>query len=286
MRVVAMNAFLPGYRLVADWAQRHGHEIVLVVTLPAADGLRRYGDAHPPFVTQLDDGQDVLMTSKLRSTAPAVIATVEPDLVISAAFPRLIPAEILSIPKLGAVNLHPSPLPAGRGPNPQRLIYEGHPTVGATLHRTDAAFDTGAILSRREQPMPADVHPDGMFALWGTLLAEVLEEGVDRLVAGEPGLTQDESAASYAARFTADEHRLDLTEPARVLQRKAAALNMLGPIARAHLDGTDLTVLDVDVLPDDSGEPGTTLGRDAAGLLVRTADAVVRLHTAGPGTGA
>lgn len=276
-----MNAFLPGYRLVADWAERNGHEIVLVVTLPAAYGLRRYGDSHPPFVTQLDDGQDVLMTSRLRSTAPAVIATVEPDLVVSAAFPRLIPAEILSIPKLGAVNLHPSPLPTGRGPNPQRLIYDGHPTTGATLHRTDGDFDTGAILSRREQPMPADVHADGMFAVWADLLGQVLQEGVDRLIAGEPGLIQDESAASYAARFTEDEHWLDLTEPARVLQRKAAALNMLGPIARTHLDGADLTVLDIDVLPTDSvaAKPGTALGPDADGLLVRTADAIVRLHT-------
>jgi methionyl-tRNA formyltransferase len=280
MRVVALHAFMPGYRLVADWAARHDHEIVLVVTPPAAASTRRYGESHPVFVSQLPDGQDVLMTAKLRTLAPALIGPLEPDLVISAAFPRLIPPEILAIPKIGAVNLHPSPLPAGRGPNPQRMIYEGAPELGATLHRTSDEFDTGAILSQRRRPVPVDLHAPDIFQHWSEMLTEVLEEGVARFVAGEPGLVQDESAASYAARFTEDEHHLDLTEPARVIQRKAAALNMLGPVAHTRLDGADLTVLDVDVLATaDAGEPGTALGRDADGLLVRVADGVVRLRT-------
>jgi methionyl-tRNA formyltransferase len=279
MRVVAMNAFLPGYRLVADWAERHGHEIVLVVTLPAAYGLRRYGESRPVFVSQLPDGQDVVMTSKLRTLAPALIAPVEPDLVISAAFPRLIPPEILAIPKLGAVNLHPSPLPAGRGPNPQRMIYEGAAELGATLHRTAGEFDTGAVLSQRRRPMPADLHAADLFRHWSEMLAEVLDEGVGRLVAGDAGTPQDDAAASYAGTFTEAEHQLDLTEPARVVQRKAAALNMLAPAARLQLDGADLLITDVDVLADTTGTPGTTLRREPSAVIARAADTTVRLHT-------
>ena len=148
-----MNAFLPGYAGIAAWAERNGHEIVLVVT-PPTGASDRYDPEATPFVLELPRTANVLVTSKLRTIAAPVIASLEPDLVISAAFPRLIPADILTLPKYGAVNVHPSPLPAGRGPNPIRLVYEGATTVAATLHRTEAEFDTGAILAQRERPLP------------------------------------------------------------------------------------------------------------------------------------
>src|ERR687896_405123 len=184
LRIVAMNAVLYGYQLIADWAERRGHHITLVVT-PPASRLKRYGDApHLPLV--LPESQDVLVSAKLDTVAPRAIAPLEPDLVISSAFPRRIPPEVTAIPRYGAVNLHPAPLPRGRGPNPARLIYEGDLTAGGALHRI------------------------------------------------EP---EDEALASYAAPFTEAEHWLSWDEPARTIQRRAAALNMLGPTARARLDG-------------------------------------------------
>ncbi len=126
LRIVALNAFLPGYRLVADWAEREGHEIVLVVT-PPIGANRRYDESANPFVLDLPSGTDVLVTGKLRAVAAPVIASLQPDLVISAAFPRLIPPEILSIPKHGAINLHPSSLPAGRGRTRSGWSTRGRP---------------------------------------------------------------------------------------------------------------------------------------------------------------
>ena len=209
-----MNAFLPGYTLVAEWAERHGHEIALVVT-PPIGASDRYDEQAQPFVLDLPKTTSVLVTGKLRSVAAPVIAGLAPDLVISAAFPRLIPAEILAIPRHGAVNLHPSALPSGRGPNPARLIYEGAATLGATLHRTEAEFDTGAILSQRERPLPDDLSGPAIFQAWMEMLREVLEEGAARSLAGEPGVPQDPARASEAPAFTADEAVLDLSEPFR-----------------------------------------------------------------------
>lgn len=275
LRIVTMNSFVGGFRLVSDWAARHGHQLVLAVTTPTGAG-RQY--AERPFVLDVPADVDVLVTGRLRSVAAPVIAALKPDLVISAAYPRLIPGEILGLATYGAINLHPSPLPAGRGPNPARLVYEGASSVGATLHRTASEFDTGAILARRERPLPPDLTGSSLFEAWSEMLAEVLEEGAARAVAGEPGEPQDESGASYAAVFTDAEQVLDLTEPAAVVARKSAALNILGDHARVRVQGRELLVHAAHVEPADvATTPGAVLEEHPDGLTVQAADDCVRL---------
>jgi methionyl-tRNA formyltransferase len=287
LRVVSLNMFLPGYRLVADWADRNGHEIVLVVTLPSSAG-HRYDEAANPLVVDLPEATNVLVTGKLRKIAAPVIESLQPDLVISAAFPRLIPAEVLGIAKYGALNCHPSRLPAGRGPNPARLVYEGADEIAATVHRTEAEFDTGAILAQRSRPLPEDLTGPALLESWREMLGECLDEAVPRAVAGDPGLRQDPALATDASFFTTEEQLLDLTEPAAVLRRKTAALNATAPQARIHLAGADHVVSRTDVVPDQApdldgqAEPGTILATHDDGWTVRAGDLPVRLTLAGP----
>ncbi|WP_204072128.1 methionyl-tRNA formyltransferase [Planotetraspora phitsanulokensis] len=275
-----MHAYLPGYRLVADWAERHGHEIVLVVT-PPTGANQRYDKNATPFVLDLPRDANVLVTGQLRTIAAPVIDSLQPDLVISAAFPRLIPAEILGVPKYGAFNLHPSPLPAGRGPNPGRLIYEGATTVGAALHRTERDFDTGAVLSRRERPLPDDLDGPALGRLWTEMLAECLEEGAARAVAGDPGIPQDPSKASEAPFYTDAERLIDLTEPVATIRRRVAALNVTAPQARIRLDGSEETVVNAYGVPADRpSSPGTVLERHPDGWTVQAGDRPLRILTA------
>src|SRR5262245_589070 len=226
LRIVSLNSFMPGFRLVSSWAERHGHQLVLVVTTPIGSD-RRYDATSDPFVLGLPPGTDVLVTGRLRSVAAPVIAALEPDLVISAAYPRLIPAEILDIPRYGALNLHPSVLPGGRGPNPFRLVYDGATTIGATLHRTARSFDTGPILSQVSGPVPDPLTPQTLYAAQARLLGQALEQGTSAALSGEPGTPQDDSLATPAPAWTEADELLDLTEPGAVIRRKFAALNML-----------------------------------------------------------
>jgi len=277
LRIVAFVAFLPAYRLVAAWAARHGHRIVLVVTVPAS-GPNRYGEENPALIESLPPEQDVLITGRLKTTAAAAIAKHAPDLIVSATFPRRIPEEVTAIPRLGAVNLHPAPLPRGRGPNPQRLIYDGDLTAGATLHRIAPGFDTGAILSRHERTLPAAVIPEIIFGAWVDLLTAALEEGTARAIAGDPGAPQDESQATAATFFTPAEEVLSWDEPARVIQRRAAALNLMAPAARAEIDGHCVLIHDVRALPDaPAARPGTILDRTGETLVIRAADTAVQI---------
>lgn len=279
-RVVSFHSSPAGYRLVADWAARHGHELVLVVTPSVEASLKRYGGDVAPLALQLPPSQAVLATDQLVMEAAPAVAALEPDVVISAIYPRLIPAEVLALPEYGAVNVHPSALPRGRGPNPQRLIYEGDTSAGATLHRTAASFDTGAILSVRSRPLPSEVNAQDLRSLWFELWAAVLEEGMDRLFAGNPGVPQDESLATSAALFTQEERWLDLTEPTPVLQRRLAALNLASPSALTRLGSQELMVLSIEALPGTSGgAPGTLIRwEEDETVLVNTGDGTARLH--------
>ncbi|TCO14797.1 methionyl-tRNA formyltransferase [Kribbella steppae] len=235
------------------------------------------------MVLDLPERTTALITSKLRTVAAPVIETLRPDVIISAAFPRLIPAEILEMPKYGAINCHPSPLPAGRGPTPQRLIYEGDERVGASVHRTAAEFDTGALLAQRIAPLPDDLNGTGIMHTWRALLTECLDEAVPRLLAGDPGEAQDPAEATEAPFFTEAEYVLDLTEPSSVVRRKAAALNVTSPGARVQLGGTTYVISRTDVVPTETtAAPGSVLEEHEDGWTVQTGDLPLRLTRHSP----
>lgn len=279
LRIVTMNFLPPIYQLVARWAAQMGHTIVLVVTTPGPPSrpTPMYADV---VAMATANRHETLVTTRMRRTAAPVIAALHPDVVLSATFPYRLPPEIISIPRYGAVNLHPTPLPAYRGPNPLRAIYDGAPTLGATLHRTEADFDTGSILSMKEAPMPAVVTPAAILALWPGLWFSALAEGMERLIAGEPGERQDESASSYGAQFTEDDAQLDWREPTAVLQRRSTALNMVRvPGARATIDGHGYRIERVEPATEQNGtrEPGTVLRHTDDGFLIAVGDGVAHV---------
>jgi methionyl-tRNA formyltransferase len=278
LRIITFNILPEAYRLLAGWATRHEHKIVLVVTSPAGD-LTRYGAGHLRLLESLPPGQDALVTTRMRQTAAPVIAALAPDLILTATFPHRIPPEVTVLPRYGTLNLHPAPLPRGRGPNPQRLIYEGDTMAAGTLHRIVPEFDAGPILSRQERGLPEDLSPEALFTAWGELLLAALEEGVPRAVAGDPGEAQDEALATYAAPFTAEERWLRWDESSHQIQRRATALNLAGPTARAQIDGREVAVLGVRVYRGQvsSGAPGTVLARDGDTVVVKTADGAVEV---------
>lgn len=274
LRIVTCNAIVMAYEIVADWAARHGHQIVLVVTSPAATA-ERYGASYLDLVELAAPRRPVLTTSKLRAAAPLIAAT-RPDLLLSATFPHKLPDSVTSIPRLGAYNLHPTPLPRGRGPNPERLVYEGADTIGATLHQTTAELDSGPILCRREAPLPEELTGAAINATWWPLVGAVLEDGLARVLAGEPGEPQDEAQASYAAPFTPEERWLNWDRPLQLLRKQVA---VLAPDAFATLDADPVTILTLNAetveLP--GAPPGTVLGRTEQEAIVRVQDGVARV---------
>ena len=275
-RIVLYCVDPPAYRLLRVWAERQGYAFVLLVTTPGPPRARSI--VYREIIAEAPTGQDILISTGMRRIAPQ-IAALEPDLILSYTLPYRLPAEIIALPRYGAVNLHPAPLPAYRGPNPARMIYNGEPILGATLHRTAADYDTGAILSRRSAPMPADISPATVLSVWSELVRDALTEGIPRALAGDPGLPQDPSQASYGASFAPEELWLDWRLPATVLQRRTTALNLLVPQAKAIVNGRAYLVEALVSLPNPSprGDPGTVLASSPGALTVQTADGVAEM---------
>jgi methionyl-tRNA formyltransferase len=280
LRIVSFNVYPPAYALVAGWAKAHRHQVVLLVTSPSPKG-ERYGQGHRELIAALPPEQDALVTTRLRRTAAPAIAAIKPDLIICASFPHRIPPEITAIPRYGAVNYHPAPLPRGRGPNPQRLIYEGEMAAYGTLHRIVPELDAGPILSQRRRELAPDLAGNDILDAWVELMVETLHEGVERAVSGEPGEAQADHLATYAAPFTMEETVLHWDEPARTIQRKAAALNLVGTVAQASIDGQTVAISDVRAHGDrtPAAPPGTILARHGDHVLLRAADGAVAVTT-------
>ena len=169
LRVVAFTMRIQGYNLIREWATAGGHTIALIVATPGPSTRRN--TLYHDVIAAAPPGQDILVTTRLRRVATPLLRELQPDLIICGGFPYRVLPEIVAIPRYGAVNFHPAPLPAYRGPNPPRMIYDEYPIVGMTLHRVEEEFDTGRILCQKTAPLPVGTTPEEIWGPWFSLVA-------------------------------------------------------------------------------------------------------------------
>jgi methionyl-tRNA formyltransferase len=242
LRVVAYCVRPQAYAVIADWCARGGQTLLLVVTSPGPKS--RPTPTYREVLAAVPRTQEVLITTRMQRPVP-LIRKLQPDLVISFTFPYRVPPEVVALPKYGAVNLHPAPLPLYRGPNPLRSIYDGYPTLGSTLHWIAPEYDTGNILAQNCCPLPDDRSMESVMGAWVSTMGPALDEGIRRALAGDPGTPQDERRASYGGVFTPEERVLGWNLPAVLLQGRAGVLafntegleNHSAPGCTAQIDG-------------------------------------------------
>lgn len=185
----------------------------LVVTAPDAKAGRGQMLTPPP-VKQNALGAGIRLTQKTEFD-PKDFTGLNPDLAILVAFGQIIPKEILEIPKLGFLNIHPSLLPKYRGPSPiQTAILENEKTTGVTIIKLDEELDHGPILGRREVPIEEnDTHLtliEKLGAIGSNLLLELLPD----YVSGNLKLQdQDHVRATMTKKITKEDGHIDLHNP-------------------------------------------------------------------------
>ncbi|MDQ5821704.1 MAG: methionyl-tRNA formyltransferase [Actinomycetota bacterium] len=172
---------------------------------------------------------DVLYAAHKRSLAP-LLRAYEPDLVICLGFRWLMPQEALDVPRLGAMNVHPSKLPLYRGPIPLPwAVRNGETEIGMTVHRMDATFDTGAILAQAPVPLdPAAWTFEEVIPHMAAALQEVIPRALERIAAAEEGEPQDGDPGVYAAWFEDDFKQIDWSKPAREIHNQVRAWSFAG----------------------------------------------------------
>jgi methionyl-tRNA formyltransferase len=173
----------------------------------------------------------------------------EPDAVVVVAYGELLTPEVLDVPRLGTVNLHFSLLPRWRGAAPvQRAILEGDEVTGVSVMLLDEGLDTGPVLDRAEVTV-GDDDTGTLGARLATIGAPRVVEAVRQLEAGNARpVAQDQAAATYAAKLTADERTIDWRHPAASILRRVRALAP-APGATTSFRGAPLKVLRAETRP-------------------------------------
>ena len=131
-----------------------------------------------------------------------------PDIMCVACFSLYIPRAILDIPRLGCLNVHPSLLPANRGPDPLFwTFHDGHHETGVTIHSMDEGLDSGPIVAQEKITVPDGITYAQLEAECAALGGKLLARSLWQLYEGTATLTpQDEAKSSYLPMPTAKDY--------------------------------------------------------------------------------
>lgn len=141
--------------------------------------------------------------SVFRATSPLVtrrlLERLQPDLVIAACYPWRLSGRARTAARYGVLNIHPSPLPYGRGPDPVFWVYRlGERETGVTVHLMDDGLDSGPILAQQRIVVPDDLDADTLEQHLFEIGAMVTAGLTARVLSGDAAATpQDELAATY-----------------------------------------------------------------------------------------
>ncbi len=222
-----------------------GHEITGVFTQPDKPQGRKMILTPPPVKTlALENGLTVYQPVKMRDgTALEMLKEANPDLVIVVAYGKILPKEILEYPKYGCINIHASLLPKLRGAAPiQWSVINGHAKTGVTSMQMDEGLDTGDMLISSELEIGENETAGELHDRVSALGAEVLEETIKKLIAGElKPEKQNHDEFTYAPMLSKELSPIDWNLTACEVHNKIRGLSPW-PSAVAVLNGKKVKI--------------------------------------------
>lgn len=222
---------------------KNGYGIVGVITAPDKPKGRKMVLAPPPIKIlagqrNIPAWQPINLISNLRFPVS------KPDLFVVAAYGKILPKEILEIPKFGTLNIHPSLLPRWRGPSPiQSAILAGDEKTGVTIMLVNEKMDEGPILARQElkysiSNIQSLKLQDELSELGAKLLIETLPKWINGEIKPQQ---QDNSKATYSKIIKKENGLINWNEPAEIIERKIRAFTPW-PGAYAFINGKRIVI--------------------------------------------
>jgi methionyl-tRNA formyltransferase len=252
-------------------------KVVAVVSQPDREaGRGRHITPPPAKSVALSHGLPVLQPTTLRDPAVhAELARAAPDLIVVAAYGKILPPTILGLPAHGCINVHASLLPRHRGAAPvQWAILGGDQSTGITIMQMNAAMDEGDILLQRTVPISPTDTAGTLGSRLAHLGATLLVEAVYGLKAGTiEARPQDPTAATLAPRIRKPMGLIDWSKPAALIEREVRAFQPW-PTSYTTLHGNQLKALGAHVSDRPPAgpqpAPGTVIASGADGVVVAT----------------
>ncbi len=275
-----------------DFAARHldallasEHQVVGVFTQPDRPAGRG-NKLTPGPVKVLAQAHDIPVFQP-RSLKPEenqqLVAGLQADVMVVVAYGLILPQAVLTIPRLGCINVHGSLLPRWRGAAPiQRSLWAGDSETGVTIMQMVVGLDTGDMLHKITCPINADDTSASLYDKLAQLGPQGMLTTLSLLAAGsaQPEV-QDETLVTYAEKLSKEEARLDWSLSAVQLERCIRASNPW-PVSYFLIDDQPVKVWQASVLPHRTAQPGEILQADKHGIQIATVDGVLNLLSLQP----
>jgi methionyl-tRNA formyltransferase len=264
-----------------------GHDVATLVTQPdrpqgrkqelIPSRIKRAAEARSISVLQPEDVNAAESLERIRALAP--------DLLVTAAYGQILSAELLSVPRLGGINLHGSILPAYRGAAPvARAIQRGETETGVTVIRMTPRIDAGGIIARARTEIGPDETAGEVEERLARIGAPLIAEAVAALAAGPvPILPQDRSQVTKAPKLRKEDGPIDWTRSARAVHDHVRAMQPW-PVAFTHRHPVDSPrkdpvrlIVHKTAVVEGKGTPGQVVEAAGDRLVVAASEAAVRI---------
>lgn len=259
-------------RLVED-----GHEICGVFTQPDKPKNRGHKLAFSPVKEYaLTQNLEVFQPLKMRDgEAMSIVERLNPELIVVAAYGKILPEEILNFPRLGSINVHSSLLPKYRGAAPINwAILDGEAETGVSIMYMAKELDAGDVITQKVTPIDDRENSQMLTERLAQLGAEALSETVVALDHGTATRTpQDETKQTYASMLSKEMSPIDWTRTAHQISCQVRGLIPWPCATTDVISGESMKIYDVIELGEDtSAQPGTIVAANKKGIDIACGD--------------
>jgi len=257
----------PGFALRILEALNDQYDVELVVTQPDKPvGRKKEIIFNPVKKFALDKNLNLLQPDKLKDNHQAVetLKSINPDIVCVAAYGKILPEEILDIPKYGCINVHASILPKYRGAAPINWsLINGEKETGITIMKMDSGMDTGNIISSHKIKINDDDDTLILTEKLSILSAKKIVEFINNLVlnGSYESKSQNENEATLAPKIKKEDALIDWQKDAEGIRNLIRGCNPW-PVAHTHFKGQIIRIFKVSLDNSSNINPGQIVNKD------------------------
>lgn len=261
-----------------------GHEILAVVTnidKPKGRGMKLVESPVKEYAKSKN--LTIFQPEKVRKNIEFIeqIKKLEPDVICVVAYGKILPSEILEIPKLGCINVHASLLPKYRGAAPiQWAVLNGDKTTGVTTMYMDVGMDTGDMILKQEVEIGENETTGELWDRLSIIGADLLVKTLDQIEKGTAPRIKQSDDFTMAPMLNKEISKIDWKE--KTAQQIKNLVRGLNPImgAYSYLNGKKIKFWKVEVEEDTNSnqENGTVIkANDKDGLYIKAKDGILKI---------